>query len=392
MASHHLQSNENATPTVTVLMSVYNAESFVREAVESILGQTLKDFELIVIDDCSTDNSWAVIKECATQDSRIVTLQNEVNTGAAGALNCGLTVARGQYITRQDGDDIALSDRLEKQVGYLKTHSDVGLVGTAVFLVDADNKVIKSITYPTQNEEIQEILLDTMCFCGPTVMAERYLFEGVGFCFDEQLSGSEDYDFCLRLAEVTKMANLVEPLYRYRQHGDSVSHKKRAQQMFRKALALEKAGHRRKGAELDDAFQEMVARDYLRASILFYTGGEVNEARKQLQYALNICSSIFDNQDTLYKILKRYRPSDVEQALVFTENIFDELLPKNRQLAGQKSRMLAELHMEEAFAAHELNERERVRAHLWAGIRNDPTWLRNRGVWAILKSSMSSRR
>jgi len=119
-------------PLISVVMPVYNTEKFVAEAIESILAQTFTDFEIIIIDDCSTDKSWQIIQDFSEKDQRIVTIQNSENQGLARSLNKGLKIAKGQFIARMDADDISMPQRFEIQLDFLKNHPDVGVVGSTV--------------------------------------------------------------------------------------------------------------------------------------------------------------------------------------------------------------------------------------------------------------------
>jgi glycosyltransferase involved in cell wall biosynthesis len=120
-------------PKVSVVMPAYNAERFVREALDSVLNQSFSDFELIIVDDCSKDGTWQILTEYAAADPRVVLVHNEQNLGEAGARNSGLQVARGEYIAAMDADDVLLPDRLMLQVNYLDAHPEVGvLAGQAI--------------------------------------------------------------------------------------------------------------------------------------------------------------------------------------------------------------------------------------------------------------------
>lgn len=362
-------------------MAVYNTEAYLAQSIESVLNQTWQDLELIIVDDCSTDRGWAIISTYAAQDSRIITLRNAQNIGLSRSLNRGLEVARGEYITRQDSDDYSRSERIDTQIAFLKANPEVGALGTAVSMVDSKNGFLKVDTFPGGNAEIQDTLPDRMCFCGPTIMVKRQHFETAGLYFDERFSGSDDYDQCLRLAEVTNLANLPTPLYFYRQHNASMSHQKRYQLMYRKAGALQAAMQRRFGAHPDARFLALLGRDYLRAAVLAYLGGETGEAKKACQQALSFQPTLLDKSEPLAEILRRYTPQEtVEQALAFSDGLFREVLPQTRPLARLRTSWLAELHMGEVFAGIEENQPQRVRAHLWPGIRHNPGWLLNRGV------------
>src|SRR5664280_184297 len=129
-------------PLVSVIMPVYNSEKFLRESVESILGQTLADFEFIAIDDGSTDDSGSILADYRQRDERMVILTHSKNQGIVSALNWGLIVGRGKYIACMQADDSGQPGRFEKQVAYLETHPEVGILGSAVQLIDTRGQAI----------------------------------------------------------------------------------------------------------------------------------------------------------------------------------------------------------------------------------------------------------
>src|SRR3990172_12530717 len=129
-------------PVITVLMSAYNAEKYLREAIESILNQTFKDFEFIIINDCSTDKTKKIIEEYANKDARIKLINNATNLGLTKSLNIGLKEARGEYVARLDADDVALPERLEKQYEFMNKNRDITLTGAWAEKIyeEGDNK------------------------------------------------------------------------------------------------------------------------------------------------------------------------------------------------------------------------------------------------------------
>jgi hypothetical protein len=372
-------------PTVSILMTVLNVENYVDRAISSVLDQTYKDFELIIIDDGSTDNTWAIVSAYAAIDTRIVALCNEQNLGTSCALNKGLELVRGEYITRQDGDDLSMPQRLAMQVDFLSTHPKVGAVGTAISIIDDKDELVATRILPATNDEIQQTLLDYMCFCGPTLLVRARHLHDMRFTFDRELSYSEDYDLCLRLAEVTELANLIEPLYLYRQHSNSVSYQKRYQQMFRKAVALERAIHRRCDSRPTPNALTNVARDYLRAAILAYTTNQVVEAQDSLNRAFAANPSLLSTGNIIEEWVQKLTPRDsTDDAFIFTESLFLHLFPKSRHLTLLKNRLLSKLHMHEVFTGLSNGQFGAVDEHLWPGIHNDPRWLMNRGVLSLM--------
>jgi len=199
-------------------MAVYNGEKYLRQAVESILHQTFTDFEFIIVDDGSTDTTPAILD--AYRDPRIVRLRNVRNLGLAGALNRGLEVARGRYIARQDADDLSYPTRLEQEVAFLEAHPQVGLLGTAYDVIDAEGHWVGRVSPPTDNETLQRALVRRNCFGHGSVMMQRLVVKQVKG-YEESFSAAEDRDLWLQLAERAHLANLAEPLYAWRQHLNS---------------------------------------------------------------------------------------------------------------------------------------------------------------------------
>jgi len=207
-----------AHPLVTVLLPVYNAEAYVGEAVQSILVQTCRDFELLIINDGSTDRSLEIIR--GFRDNRIRVINNETNIRLIATLNKGMDLARGKYIARMDADDISLPERLRKQADFMETHPEVGVCGTWFELFGNHKKIVK---YPEKDESIRIMLLYQTPFCHPSVMLRKEVFDRHAVRFLPEFIHAEDYEVWVRIAPYTRFANIPEALLRYRLHEQSVS-------------------------------------------------------------------------------------------------------------------------------------------------------------------------
>ena len=205
-------------PLVSVIMPAYNARRYIGEAVESVLAQTFTDFEFIIIDDGSTDGTKEILEGYAAKDKRI-RLVRRPNTGYGVALNEALGMSRGPLIARMDSDDICLPHRFEKQVKYLNDHDDCLLVGSRVLLIDPDGAPLFEMEgIELTHEEIDRKLM----ICGwaivhPAVMMRRDAVLSIGG-YKPEFVPVEDHDLFLRLAEVGRLANLPEVLFKYRKH------------------------------------------------------------------------------------------------------------------------------------------------------------------------------
>ena len=195
-------------------MSVFNGERYLHEAIESILSQTYKDFEFLIINDGSTDASRDLILSYA--DGRIRLVNNEQNIGMARNLNRGLELAKGQFVARQDADDISKPERLARQVDFLEKNTEVALLGTWYEKIDAQGNLIGKRSLPCDNTEICWSLLFYCPFVHSAVMFRRKtLLERIGF-YNEDLEYSPDYELWYRIAQCFRVANLDEYLVKFR--------------------------------------------------------------------------------------------------------------------------------------------------------------------------------
>ena len=229
-------------PKVSVVMSVYNGERHLRDAVESVLNQTFRDFEFIIVDDGSTDRTWEILK--SYEDPRIVLARNRENIGLTKSLNKGLQMAKGQYIARQDADDISLPERLAKQVEFLESNGEVGLLSCSFVEIDDEGRSVSIQILPAEDSDLQERLLISNCFCHGAAMFRRECLESVG-AYREEFEFAQDYDLWLRISERYKVANLEEALYRWRVRTDALSMTGRPSQYGYHFLAQDLAKERR---------------------------------------------------------------------------------------------------------------------------------------------------
>ncbi|MBI5668680.1 MAG: glycosyltransferase family 2 protein [Chloroflexi bacterium] len=197
------------TPRVSVVMPVYNAERYLREAVTSVLNQTFDDFEFIIVDDCSKDGSWVILQEYAARDPRIRLLRNAGNLGEAGARNAGVQQARAEYVAAMDADDILFPDRLALQVQYLDSHPEVGLVAGAARRVDAQGQFLSVWNTPTEHKVICARLVFNNPLPHPTVTMRRALLEQLGWY---PPVFTTDYALWWRFAQVSRLAALPQCL------------------------------------------------------------------------------------------------------------------------------------------------------------------------------------
>jgi len=249
----------NNTPKITILMPVYNGEKYLKKSIESILNQTFKDFEFLIINDSSTDNSEKIIKSYA--DPRIIFIQNEKNIGVTKTLNRGLELATGEYIARMDADDISLTKRLNKQIKFLEANPKIGICGTWIKTIGNIKGYIQK--YPTNPNEAKAQMLFYTPLAHPTVMMRKNILKRFNLKYDENLRNGQDYDLWSRALKYTKISNLNKVLLLYRIHEKSESTK---HSNFQKKSAETIRARELKNLNIVPTEKEMTIHQHLRAS------------------------------------------------------------------------------------------------------------------------------
>ena len=201
-------------PSVSVLLAAYNAEPYIAEAVESVLAQTFSDFELIVVNDGSTDRTADIVRSYS--DPRLIILDNDCNLGLTPSLNRGLAAARGDFIARLDADDLATPERLQRQVAFLNTRTDVVLVGANVRVIDSGGAVLGTYTHPEAHSAIRWVLLFDCPFTHSTVMWRREPVARHIGNYDLAFQYAMDWELWSRVASRFRVANIPEVLAAYR--------------------------------------------------------------------------------------------------------------------------------------------------------------------------------
>ncbi len=207
-----------STPRISVLMTAYNAEKYIAQAIESILNQTYTDYEFIIINDGSTDDTPNIIQKYADQDSRIIFVDNKQNQGLIAVLNQGLDMAHGEFIARMDADDISLPQRFEKQIAYLDMNPEVGVLGTLIHGFDAMDAEGIQIPVVTVFD-----LLKQNYIAHPSVMMRKEVLDKYSLRYNPEYKHCEDLELWSRMIFLTKIHNLMEVLLMYRITGNNIS-------------------------------------------------------------------------------------------------------------------------------------------------------------------------
>lgn len=210
------------SPTISVLMPAFNAEKYIRTAVESILNQTFSDFEFLIIDDGSVDSTWEIIKVYAQKDSRIKLLRNQSNLGICETLNRGLRFAKGKYLARMDADDWSFPERLELQIAFMEANPKVVICGGNIKVCDENLKLLNKREYPQRDNQIRASIFRLNPFAHPTVMFRTEAVKKAGG-YNPKLADVEDYDLYFRLGKFGQFANLSQTLLKLRTHPSSIS-------------------------------------------------------------------------------------------------------------------------------------------------------------------------
>jgi glycosyltransferase involved in cell wall biosynthesis len=203
-------------------MPAFNTRRFAPAAVDSILEQTFSDFEFIIVDDASSDGVSALFDSYASRDPRIRVLRNASNAGFVRSRNRGIEAATGEFIANMDSDDVAFPERLERQVAFMRAHSDVGVCGADVILIDDQDRELGRRRYPLDDAAMRARWFLFNPLAQPLTMMRRAAIETVGL-YNPELILADDLDLWFRIGRHYKLANLGEPLLKYRVHAGSAT-------------------------------------------------------------------------------------------------------------------------------------------------------------------------
>lgn len=206
-------------PKISVILSAYNAEKYIRQAIGSILSQTMRDFEFFIVNDASTDSTAEIIS--SFNDSRIIRIENKTNKGAIESLNACMNLAKGEYIARMDADDISMPQRFKRQADFLDNNSETGMCGSWIKTFGPTKNYIHK--YPCSHADIKFMMLTNNPFPHPGMMLRKKLFDKFKLRYKQDTFPAEDYDFWERAIRCFKTANIPEVLLHYRFHPQNAS-------------------------------------------------------------------------------------------------------------------------------------------------------------------------
>lgn len=203
------------TPQVSIILPVFNAEKYLKESIDSCLSQSFTDFELIAVNDASTDNSLQILNQFNNRDSRVKVITVEKQESLGNVLNIGIKIAQGKYIARMDADDIMAFDRLKKQVEFLETHTDHVLVGGQIEIINEESEIVRTRKYPEEDTQLRKNLFIFQPFVHPAIMMRRESLIKANM-YPENLKKVEDVKLMFKLSKIGKFANLNSVVLRYR--------------------------------------------------------------------------------------------------------------------------------------------------------------------------------
>lgn len=210
-------------PSVSICLPVYNAGPYLDQCLDSIASQTLKQFELVIVDDFSTDSSWEIIQKFARKHSWVHPFRNSRNLGVSPTFNFAVSQAKSQYVARMDADDLMTPTRLSLQKKYLDEHSDTIIVGGQCYLIDNQGKKTGTKRFPLTHPEIYEMLFKTVPMQQPTVMINRNKLPKDFLYSDSFFSPAEDYGLFFSASRFGQFANLPNFTHFYREHDTNIS-------------------------------------------------------------------------------------------------------------------------------------------------------------------------
>lgn len=220
-----MKKNSKETPLVSIILPVYNAGNFLRDSIESLLNQTYKNTEIIIVDDHSTDNSYSILKEYAKKNKKIKLFRNKKNLGVSETVKRAINETQGDYLARMDADDISLPDRISLQVEYLEAHKRTVAIGGQCYTINAENQIIGRKTFPTEFKDIYKYIFRFIPVQQPTLMIAKKRLPDNFVYYVDGMNTAEEVELFFKLFTHGKVENLDEPVLLYRIHDNNTSFK-----------------------------------------------------------------------------------------------------------------------------------------------------------------------
>ena len=380
---------------VSVIIPTYNRKTYVQEAIYSALEQTYPQIEIIVIDDGSNDGTGPLLKSKYGHRIKYIFLENR---GEAAARNVGIHQSDGEYLAFLDSDDIWMPTKIEKQVEFLKSRSDYGIVSCHVLVIDEAGKYIHNV--PKRPEQKSEhITLETLVLNSPvyqsTVLIRRECIEEVGG-YDESIRYGEDRDLILRTAASYQAGFILEPLTALRRHKGAQSRfllpeielRRRSEERIR---IVERSFSLYNGNTqfLTLLKSRALAREYVHGSFTDFLYDDPSIGASRLALGVSLDPTTWRDGEKIADLVSGYAATisqewSLTQALDFVDGVYSHL-PDSLQFWQKKyhSKILSNTHITYAFQQYKRGEKQLVGTNVLKGVFIDPGWLSNRGVWSI---------
>lgn len=268
---------ENSAPIVTVLIPAFNSEGFIRNSIKSVLGQSFSNFELLIIDDGSTDETVEIVKYF--NDKRIKLIQNDRNLGISETLNRGINIAGGKYIARMDADDIAMPNRLSTQIDFLEKRQDISIVGSWVKLFDKSFPFVDR--KPIGNEVLSAYLIFDTPLWHPTVMIKKQDILKYNLYYNPTYRRAQDFELWSRADDKLKLDNIPKVLLKFRMHQKSVTQSDHEES---KRITKRILKHNLEKLEEYPDDKSLLFHQKISRCLRLKNKDEVNEAEKRLLY------------------------------------------------------------------------------------------------------------
>lgn len=367
-------------PLISVVVPAYNQAHYLAEALQSVLEQRYTNFEIIVVDDGSTDDTAQVA--ASFSDPRVRYVFQE-NAGLSAARNCGLHMAKGEWISFLDSDDRFLPTKLERLAAEFVADGQLGLVAGQAIFIDGDGRTLDQRVETPLPADPADLLLGNPIHVG-SVLVRREWLDAVE-PFDESLRACEDWDLWLRLALAgCPMRSICEPVSLYRVHGDQMTRESTRMRTAMLATLAKMFVHHDLPDEWRARKRAAYAAAHLRATARALHAGEGEAARTDLASAVHLNPALLERGGTaVIETLMGWAHAPHAQPLRYATRIFDVLPAELAHVRHKRQQWLAELAAQLAFHAHERQEASRVRAFVWRTLRHQPARLSNRGLLSI---------
>lgn len=371
--------------TISVIIPAYNQGHYLGEAIQSVLDQTYPDFEVIVVDDGSTDKTAQVA--CSFSDPRVRYIHQE-NRGLSAARNTGILRSNGEYLTFLDSDDLFVADKLETLLNAMQRDPELGFVAGQAVLIDENALPLgKVFDTPLPENPAHLLLWNPLHVC--SVLLRRDWQQKVGL-FDESLQAYEDWDMWLRLARAgCRMGWVPHPVSLYRFHTRQMTRDKERMTAATFAVLKKVYSDPDLPQEWLDLKDKAYSNAYLRAAIQAYRTGETQEGADALAEAVRLDPSLLDNDGEMMakRLLGLSDSPKVKDRLPFLELVYNHLPESLAALKAQRRERLSQAAMDLAFRSYQAEDYSRARHFMLRAVQYRPAWLANRGVVSVLLKS-----